>query len=110
MAGPKSELLHGTLEMLVLQVLAGGELHGYGIAQALQQLSDDVLKIEQGSLYPALYRLEKRGWLRSEWGTTEHNRRARIYRLTRTGRKRLASEASGWRQFVGAVSRVMGDP
>lgn len=105
---PRSELLHGTLDMLVLQVLTSGPLHGYAIAQELQQLSDEVLQIEQGSLYPALYRMEKRGWLKSQWGLSEKNRRARLYRLTRAGRQRLASETSGWQQFVGAVTRVMG--
>jgi len=103
----KSELLHGTLDMLVLGVLSNGPRHGYAIAQDLQQLSDEVLQVEQGSLYPSLYRMEKRGWLKSKWGTTEKNRRARLYQLTRQGRRQLASESSGWRQFADAVERVM---
>ena len=107
MTEPKSELLHGTLDMLALGVLSCGPRHGYAIAQDLQQLSDEVLQIEQGSLYPSLYRMEKRGWLKSKWGTTDKNRRARFYELTRAGRRRLASESSGWQQFVDAVSRVM---
>ena len=104
---PKSELLHGTLDMMVLQVLSSTPLHGYAIAKELQQLSNEVLQIEQGSLYPALYRMEKRGWLKSKWGMSEKNRRARVYQLTRAGRRRLASESSGWEQFVGAVAKVM---
>jgi PadR family transcriptional regulator PadR len=104
---PKSELLHGTLDLLVLQVLSSTPLHGYAIAKELQQLSNDVLQIEQGSLYPALYRMEKRGWLKSNWGISEKNRRARVYQLTRAGRSQLASESSGWKQFVGAVSKVL---
>ena len=105
---PKSELLHGTLEMLVLQVLSSTPLHGYAIAQELQQLSNEVLQVEQGSLYPALYRMEKRGWLKSKWGMSEKNRRARVYQLTRAGRRRLTSEAAGWEQFASAVAKVMG--
>jgi transcriptional regulator len=107
MSEPKSELLHGTLDMLVLRVLTGGPRHGYAIAQDLQQLSEDVLRIEQGSLYPSLYRMEKRGWLKSKWGTTEKNRRARLYQLTRQGRRQLASESAGWEKFTDAVARVM---
>lgn len=107
MTEPKSELLHGTLDMLVLRVLTGGPRHGYAIAQDLQQLSADVLRIEQGSLYPSLYRMEKRGWLKSKWGTTEKNRRARFYQLTRQGHRQLASESAGWEEFADAVARVM---
>jgi len=104
---PKSELLHGTLDMMVLQVLSNTPLHGYAIAKELQHLSNEALQIEQGSLYPALYRMEKRGWLKSKWGMSEKNRRARVYQLTRAGRRQLASESSGWEQFVSAVSKVM---
>jgi transcriptional regulator len=107
MNGPKSELLHGTLDMLILRVLTDGPRHGYAIAQDLQQLSDEVLQIEQGSLYPSLYRMEKRGWVKSKWGTSEKNRRARFYQLTGAGHRRLTSESSGWQQFVDAVARVM---
>jgi transcriptional regulator len=94
--------------MLVLRVLSQGPLHGYAIAKELRQLGGEVLQVEQGSLYPALYRLEERGWLRSRWGMTEKNRRARVYQLTRAGRKQLASEVAGWREFAAAVARVVG--
>lgn len=107
MTKPKSELLHGTLDMLILQVLAGGPLHGYAIAKRLRAASDRVVSVEQGSLYPALYRMERRGWLRSSWAITEHNRRAKLYRLTAAGRRQLSAETSGWRAFVAAVSSVM---
>jgi transcriptional regulator len=93
--------------MLVLRVLSGGPLHGYAIAKELRQLGGEVLEIEQGSLYPALYRLEERGWLRSKWGMTERNRRARVYQLTRAGRKQLAEELAGWQEFVHAVDKVV---
>ena len=108
MTEPRSERLHGTLDMLVLRVLSNGPLHGYAIAQELRQLGGEVLQIEQGSLYPALYRLEDRGWLRSRWGISEKNRRARVYQLTRAGRKQLAAEVAGWREFVSAIGKVVG--
>ena len=108
MTEPRSERLHGTLDMLVLRVLSDGPLHGYAIAKELRQLGGEILQVEQGSLYPALYRLEERGWLRSTWGMTEKNRRARVYRLTRTGRKQLTSEVAGWQEFVSAIAKVVG--
>jgi transcriptional regulator len=101
------ELLQGTLDMLVLRTLLFGPLHGYGIAKAIQQTSDDILQIEHGSLYPALHRLELRGWIASKWETNERNRRAKYYRLTPAGRKQLTAEQSKWNQFAKAIARVM---
>jgi transcriptional regulator len=105
---PKGEHLYGTLDMLVLKVLARGPMHGYGVARQIQRSSDEVLKIEEGSLYPALYRMERRGWIEWEWGPSETNRRAKYYRLTRAGRRQLEAEASSWAVFSRAVGRVMG--
>jgi transcriptional regulator len=102
-----ADQLHGTLDMLVLKVLQGGPQHGFGIAVRLQQLSSDVLQVEEGSLYPALYRMEQRGWIASSWGVSDNNRRARFYQLTRTGRKQLDAETQSWRRLTGAVSRVL---
>ena len=102
-----SDQLHGTLDMLVLKVLAPGAEHGYGIAVRLHQLSDDVLQVEEGSLYPALYRMEQRGWIASSWGVSDNNRRARFYRLTRAGRKQLDAETQSWRRLSGAVARIL---
>ncbi|MEM9557437.1 MAG: PadR family transcriptional regulator [Acidobacteriota bacterium] len=105
-----SDLLRGTLDMLVLKTLAHGPLHGYGVARWLEQASDDTLKIEEGSLYPALYRLEKRGLLSSDWGTSELGRRAKYYRLTGAGRRRLATDTEEWIRFAGVVTRVLQAP
>jgi transcriptional regulator len=102
-----SDQLHGTLDMLVLKVLDAGPQHGYGIAVRLQQLSADVLRVEEGSLYPALYRLEQRGYIASCWGVSANNRRARFYRLTRAGRRQLAAETASWLRLTGAVGRVL---
>jgi transcriptional regulator len=107
MAQAKPNLLQGTLTMLILRVLAGGALHGYDVANRIQQLSEDVLKVEEGSLYPALYRLEDAGWIEAEWGASENNRRAKFYNLTKAGRKQLALEAGHWERLSGAVTRVM---
>lgn len=108
MSRTKTELLQGTLEMLILKTLAIGEpIHGWGVAVRIQQLSDETLKINQGSLYPALHRLEHKGWIRSEWGTSENNRRAKFYRLTSLGRRRLAEERDQWDLFMGAVQQIM---
>src|SRR5437868_14720062 len=101
------ELLQGTLDMLVLKVLAGGPLHGFAIAQRIHELSKDVLVVEEGSLYPALYRMQDRGWVQSEWGQSENNRRAKYYSLTRAGRKQLETEALGWDQMCAAIARIM---
>jgi len=102
-----ADQLHGTLDMLVLKTLQAGPRHGYGIAQRLQQLSDDVLQVEEGSLYPALYRMEQRGWIASNWGVSENNRRARFYQLTRAGRRQLDAERASWQRLTGAVARVL---
>jgi transcriptional regulator len=104
------QLLPGTLEMLVLQTLVFGPRHGHGIATTIQRTSDDLLLVDHGSLYPALQRLERSGLIASEWGTSEHNRRARFYKLTRAGRKRLAAETSKWQMVVRAVTGVMRGP
>jgi PadR family transcriptional regulator PadR len=105
---PKSDLLPGTLDMLVLKTLTRGQLHGYAIAQLIQQLSDDLLRVEEGSLYPALQRLELNGWIDGEWGLSANNRRARFYKLTPDGRKHLTAESARYRQVTGAVARIMG--
>lgn len=102
-----SEMLQGTLDMLVLRTLLLGPAHGYTIAHSIEQGSDDVLQIEQGSLYPALHRLENRGWVASFWGTSENNRKAKYYRLTPEGRKQLAVETSRWEEIVNAIGRVL---
>jgi PadR family transcriptional regulator PadR len=104
---PRTDLLQGTLDVLILKTLLSAPMHGWGISQRIQQLSEDVLQVNQGSLYPALYRLEAKGWIRSEWGASENNRRARFYELTRRGRTRLAEEQEGWERFAQAVSRVL---
>ena len=104
---PTGELLPGTLDMLILKTLTRGEMHGYGIAQGIQRASDDVLHVEEGALYPALHRLEVRGWLRSTWGTSENNRRAKYYRLSALGRRELEREAAYWDRVASAVTRVM---
>ena len=104
----KNDLLPGTLDMMVLKTLTRGPLHGYAIAQSLKQFSDDVLEVEEGSLYPALQRLELNGWVDAEWGVSSNNRRARFYNLTPAGRKALASETARYRRMTGAIARVMG--
>jgi PadR family transcriptional regulator PadR len=101
------ELLQGTLDMLVLRTLQWGPQHGHGIGQTISAQSDDLLKVETGSLYPALHRLEKRGWLKSEWGTSEANQRAKYYRLTAAGKAQLLRERDRWSQLVDAIGRVM---
>lgn len=104
----RADLLPGTLDMLVLKILMRGHLHGYAIAQLIQQLSDDLLRVEEGSLYPALQRLELNGWIEGEWGLSANNRRARFYKLTPDGRKHLVEESVRYRQVTGAVARIMG--
>jgi PadR family transcriptional regulator len=104
---PKSDLLQGTLDVLILKIIALGPVHGYAVAQRLQQISRDVLQVQQGSLYPALHRLEKRGWIVSQWKTSENKQRAKYYRLTAAGRKQLANEQSRWSQFVDAMSALL---
>ena len=103
----QGELLQGTLDLLILKTVAVGAAHGHTIAHAIEQRSDDVLQVEHGSLYPALHRLEDRGWISSFWGTSENNRRARYYRLTPAGRRQLAEQTTRWDQMVGAINRVL---
>jgi transcriptional regulator len=104
---PKSDLLQGTLDVLILKVVALGPIHGYGIAQRLQQMSGAVLQVQQGSLYPALHRLEKRRWLKAEWAASETGREARFYRLTPLGRTQLAEQRANWDRLSAAVSGVL---
>ena len=101
------ELLQGTLDLLILKTLTRGPLHGYGIALYLQQISDQVLQVGEGSLYPALQRLVKRGWLKADWGVSQSNQRAKFYRLTPEGKKQLLREESRWAQLVNAIGRIM---
>jgi PadR family transcriptional regulator PadR len=103
------EMLKGTLDMMVLRTLATGDAHGHTIAKVIERTSDDVLEVEQGSLYPALHRLEDRGWVSSYWGASENNRKAKFYRLTTAGKKRLVRETDRWRQMARAIGLVMGD-
>ena len=107
MSTTKAELLQGTLDLLILKTLRGGPLHGYAIAQRIQQRSEDVLVVEEGSLYPALYRMEAKGWLATEWGKSENNRRAKYYSLTRTGRKQLEEETALWGRVCRAITLVL---
>ncbi len=107
MADSRLDLLQGTLDMLLLKALQLEPLHGYAIARRVQQLSEDALRVEEGSLYPALHRIEERGFVESDWGTSENNRRAKYYRLTRAGRKRLETEAGEWKRLSLAITRVM---
>jgi PadR family transcriptional regulator len=101
------ELLHGTLETLILKTLAGGRRHGYGIARAIEDATQGIVEIEEGSLYPALYRLERKAWVEAEWGTSELGRRAKFYRITARGRKQLAAQTADWARFAAAISRVL---
>ena len=103
----KNNLLQGTLDMLVLKALSLGPMHGYGVGQRIQQTSDDVLRVEEGSLYPALYRIEQQGWIESEWGVSDNNQRAKFYKLTRQGRKQLQIEEESWDRLAGAIFKVM---
>ncbi len=106
-AKSRLDLLQGTLDLLILKTLALGPMHGWGISQRIQQVSQDVLRINQGSLYPALFRLEAQGWIASEWGNSENNRRAKYYRLTRAGRRQLADETQNWERIAEAIARVL---
>jgi PadR family transcriptional regulator, regulatory protein PadR len=107
MAKQNIDLLQGTLDMLILKTLALEAMHGWGISQRVQQISEDVLVVNQGSLYPALIRLEEQGWIASEWGTSENNRKAKFYSLTRAGRKQLAHEQQEWDRMSAAVRRIL---
>jgi transcriptional regulator len=106
-AEDKSDLLQGTLDLLILRTLATGPRHGWGISQRIQQISRDVLRVNQGSLYPALYRLQERGWISSFWDASENNRKAKFYRLTRTGQAQLERETANWERLSAAVRRVL---
>lgn len=103
----KPDVLQGTLDLLILKTLTRQAMHGYGIAVHVQQISNDVLRVEEGSLYPALHRIEQAGWITSEWGTSENNRRAKFYRITTAGRKQLAREEEDWDRLTRAVSKVL---
>jgi PadR family transcriptional regulator PadR len=103
----KTDLLQGTLDLLILRMLASGPLHGWGITQRIRQISRGVLVVNDGSLYPALYRLEGEGWIAWDWGTSENNRRAKFYRLTKAGERQLAKEADSWERLVAAVARIL---
>jgi PadR family transcriptional regulator, regulatory protein PadR len=103
----KTELLQGTLDLLILKTLAAGPMHGYAIAQRIQNRSEDVLVVEEGSLYPALYRMEAKGWIRADWGKSENNRRAKYYELTRAGRRQLEEELALWERIHRAISLVL---
>jgi len=107
MLKPKNDLLQGTLALLVLKTLARGPLHGYGITLHIQMVSKDILRVEEGSLYPALHRMEQDGWVSAEWGISENNRRARYYRLGAKGRKQLAEEEKNWERLTQAVAHVL---
>ena len=103
----KTDLLQGTLDLLILRTLAAGAMHGWAISQRIQQVTGDVLQIAQGSLYPALHRLEEEGWIEAEWGSSEANRQAKFYELTRAGRKQLTAEEENWQRIADAVARVL---
>jgi PadR family transcriptional regulator, regulatory protein PadR len=103
----KSDLLQGTLDLLILKVVALGSIHGYGISQRIQQISKDVLQVQQGSLYPALHRLEKRGWLAADWGESENGRQAKFYRLSAVGRRQLVAEEESWNRLSEAVALIL---
>jgi transcriptional regulator len=107
MARAKSELLQGTLDLLILKTLALGRQHGWGISQRIQQVSQDVLQVNQGSLYPALHRLEEQGWIASEWGVSENGREAKFYQLTKTGHRQLQVETDNWARMSSAVARIL---
>ncbi|HEU0176012.1 MAG TPA: PadR family transcriptional regulator [Blastocatellia bacterium] len=107
MTKPKSDLLQGTLDLLILKTLALEPMHGWGITQRIQQISGGALVVNQGSLYPALLRLEQRGWIASEWGVSENNRQAKYYKLTRTGRKQLEEETDNWRRLSTAIEQIL---
>ena len=107
MSKAQLDLLQGTLDMLILKTLAIGPMHGWGISQRIQQVSDDVLRVNQGSLYPALHRLEAAGWIEAEWGASENNRQARFYRLTKTGQKQLREQTAQWQRMTGAVAKIL---
>jgi transcriptional regulator len=103
----RTDLLQGTLDMLILRTLLFGPMHGHGIAHSIQHTSEDVLQVDHGSLYPALHRLQRRGWISAQWGVSKNNRRAKFYELTQAGKKQLVSESTKWERLVQAISRIM---
>ena len=107
MANDRTDLLQGTLELLILNTLARESMHGYGIVQRIQENAEDLLKVEDGSLYPALYRMEERGWITSEWGVSENNRRAKFYKLTKAGQKQLEAQRANWKRISKAVTKIL---
>jgi PadR family transcriptional regulator PadR len=107
MPEPRIDLPQGTLDLLILRILVLGAEHGWGISERLQQVSKDVLRVQQGSLYPALHRLERRGWIKAHWAASANNRRAKYYELTKNGRKQLEAEESGWKKLTAAVAQVL---
>jgi PadR family transcriptional regulator PadR len=109
MAKEKSDLVYGTLDMLILKSLQHGPRHGLGIADRIQQMSEEILRVEQGSLYPALYRLEAEGWIKAEWGVSENNRKARYYKLTAAGRRQLSVEREHWSRITSGINLVLGE-
>ena len=110
MTKPTADLLQGTLDVLILKTLSWGTMHGYGVARWIEQVTGDTLRIEEGSLYPALHRLEKRGWIQAEWGLSDNNRRAKFYSLTDEGWRQLRAEVSAWAKFAEAVGQVLHSP
>ena len=108
MSNPQADLLQGTLDLLILKSLQADPMHGFGIVARIRQLSRDMLTVEQGSLYPALYRLEEQGWIKAEWGVSENNRKAKFYTLTASGRKQLAVETDSWKKLSVAINFVLG--
>ena len=110
MARRKTDLLQGTLDMLVLKALDGEDRHGYSVARVIEQTTGDVLSVDEGSLYPALHRMERKGWIKSSWGLSENNRRAKFYRLTARGRKQLSVEAEEWARYSRAVAQMLQSP
>lgn len=107
MPDPRIDLPQGTLDLLILRTLSLGPQHGWGVSERVQQISSDVLRIQQGSLYPALHRLERRGWIKAKWGTSENNRRAKFYELTKAGKQRLEVEKTAWEKLTAAVAEVL---
>jgi transcriptional regulator len=107
MAKARTDLLQGTLELLILKTLARESMHGYGIVQRIHETAEDLLKVEDGSLYPALYRMEERGWIKSEWGLSENNRRAKFYELTRAGQRQLELEHANWKRISRAITKIL---
>jgi len=107
MERPAVDLLQGSLDVIVLKTLSWQPMHGFGIARSIQRMTDDVLQVEEGSLYPALYRMENKGWVKAEWRTTENNRRAKYYKLTAAGRRQLTQSANTWQAFATAMSKIM---